>query len=134
MYIVIYKNGIQYEVPLTRDTLEQVQAVGDEKYVFIWGLKNHKLNDPDGITFIGEDGKRCNEFKHESYVLRQVIKNENSKTFNFIFRNNGLDNSVEIKYGSISFAKALTEAIKEIILASKFNSWADYGQTCWGCF
>jgi hypothetical protein len=134
MFIVVYKEGSQYNEALIKETLEQAKALETDKYVFSWegvhyGYELYKAN---GILCYNDDGQ-LTPFRHGKYTLTHITKviynksSDGSKQFEFIFR---YDNSKDVVIKSISredsFPRTFSNAIKDILHASKFNSWEEY--------
>jgi hypothetical protein len=128
MFIVIYKEGTQLEAPLTKQTYELAQELPGDKYIFEFGLNNtyvHAMNVPHGLWF--NTAGSNTPFIHGDYQLTNLVNHTPKRQVDFVFRYKNIEDIAigwNINQGGIS--KGLTLAIREIMLASKFSSWADY--------
>lgn len=136
MYIVVYKEGNQHSDALVKETWAQANALETAKYIFAWdgAEEGYELYNTPGVRHYGLDGN-FTPFKHDNYSLTDIRKGIHAnvhhwqKEFNFIFRHdNNRDIVIKEISSEIDFPRALSNAIKEIILASKFSSWEEYQQ------
>lgn len=137
MFIVVYREGSQHHDALEKETWAQANALATPKYIFSWDgpQGGYELYKTPGIQHYGSEGSLCH-FQHDKYTLTHVKKriHGNSsnwqKEFDFIFR---FDKVKDIVIKEITteedFPRALSNAIKEIIRAGKFDSWEEYQQS-----
>ena len=128
MFIVIYKEGSQLDGALTKPTYELASALPGDKYIFEYGLSNsyvNGLNVPHGLWF--NNAGSNTPFIHGDYQLTNLINNATKRSVDFVFRYKNEEDIVmnwNLNHGGISHG--LTYAVKEIMQASRFSSWADY--------
>ena len=128
MYIVIFKEGNQQQ-PLQKTTFEQAFEMPGEKYIFDIPYKVHPSSELyiDGGIWC-YDGEKHAHFIHDGYHLVSIdYINPNWADYSieivFSDRNHKI---VAILFRKSNIAYALTKAVREIILASKFSSWEEY--------
>lgn len=137
MFIVVYKEGSQYNDALVKETWAQANALETAKYIFAWDgpQGGYELYKTPGIQHYGTDGNFI-PFQHDKYTLTHVkrgIHGNSShwqKQYDFIFRyDNNKDTVIKEISSEDDFPRALSNAVKEIIRASRFSSWEEYQQS-----
>lgn len=123
MFIVVYKEGGQVDHPLTLDSYYEANKLPGEKYIFEWSRGKYTPYDEKGV-WCYENGQK-GHFVHGDYYLTDIVYKVKN-IVEFVFRYKTTED-VTIKYNLLGgFPKGLSYAIKEILLASKFNSWNEY--------
>jgi hypothetical protein len=127
MFIVIYKEGSQHDTPLTRETYNLANAMPGEKYIFEWGGEGqdvYSLNVLNGLWYDAAWKKIY--FQHGFYCLT-AVNHINTFLIEFIFRYKDVEDiAIRIDTTNGGMPLGITNAVKEIMLASKFASWAEY--------
>jgi hypothetical protein len=125
MFIVIFKEGNQLQQPLEKNTFEQAYEMPGEKYIFKMADKDVAISNLyiDGGIWCFDD-KEPSHFIHDGYHLVHINKYNNR--IDVVFRYRDRQTIVMPSYGNSTIPWAIAKAVREIILASKFNSWEEY--------
>ncbi len=127
MFIVIYKEGSQHDTPLTRETYDLANALPGEKYLFEFGAQGkyvYALNVAHGLWYNVAWSKAY--FQHGDYCLTDV-NHIKTHLVEFVFRYKDVEDiPIRVDTTNGGMPKGITNAVKEIMLASKFASWAEY--------